>query len=544
MFSAPTGAQPSPNGISPSDDPEPSPRDVSRPSFIDAQQVRVSHLNRLVPREKGARKVVDNTFSLSDVAEAIRTNEDLQRATKRVRDALEAAARKSQELGLEIDARKDKAFVESKKALPAIVPASAATPGTVIRNLAPATANGLFGYDIDEHRPVDVAAVRADLIATPGVAMIGVSASGDALWCVLAGPVPSSREEYAAHWRALASQLPPSARANNGPHSHDFGRARAVAHDPDLWLATDPVQVLAGASAAEISQQEALGRDHNGNGTGYAPGVVDEDDIARLPRLVVEADYNTWLGWVTALRACGFSPEQVEAWSSTGPGYQQGEVLRRWDGLPADPPPKARRRFLKATARTRGGTSGPVDAGGAAVIRESTDGPPDYPTPAVLRPYIIAVAESARSSLPTAAAAVLGAVNFAIGGRVDCVSLAPTTHPASLYLIGLSESGWGKSTAFKLAFRAHEDADREIETRWQDARRAANRAQGPASSDLREVRPHSPRGLRADVTLEALTSRMGRHPPLNGARQLGRRATRRGMVPSQGPAHLVLFTAK
>ena len=349
MFSAPTGAQPSPNGISPSDDPEPSPRDVSRPSFIDAQQVRVSHLNRLVPREKGARKVVDNTFSLSDVAEAIRTNEDLQRATKRVRDALEAAARKSQELGLEIDARKDKAFVESKKALPAIVPASAATPGTVIRNLAPATANGLFGYDIDEHRPVDVAAVRADLIATPGVAMVGVSASGDAIWAILAGPVASSREEYRAHWQALAKQLPPSARANNGPHSHDFGRARAVAHDPDLWLASEPVRVLDGASAAEIAQQEALGRDHNGNGTGYEPGTVDEDDIARLPGLEVDQTYNGWLYQLGMLKACGFSTEQVAQWSTAGGKHVEGEVSRKWATLPSDPPNIAKARFLEAT---------------------------------------------------------------------------------------------------------------------------------------------------------------------------------------------------
>ena len=152
-----------------------------------------------------------------------------------------------------------------------------------------------------------------------------------------------------------------------------------------------------------------------------------------------------------------------------------------------------------------------LDAG-PSTIRESAGDLPDYPVPGLLRPYVLAVAEAARSSLPTASAAVLGAVNFAIGGRVDLWSLGPSMHPASLYIVGLSASGWGKSTSFKLAFRAHEDADREVETRWQEAKKATNRQEG-ASFDLREVRPFSPRGLRSDVTMEALTSRMADSRP-------------------------------
>ena len=52
--------------------------------------------------------------------------------------------------------------------------------------------------------------------------------------------------------------------------------------------------------------------------------------------------YNQWLVWLTTLKALGFTVQEVEAWSSHGANYEQGEVDRRWEGLRDDPEDEAR----------------------------------------------------------------------------------------------------------------------------------------------------------------------------------------------------------
>ena len=318
----------------------PSPNPATPPRFVDPSTTLVAMLHRVVPQERGAVKVVQGVFPLTTIAEAIRHDGVLQRKTTTVRAALADHGRGS------------KAFKKAKLALPAIVPASAATPDTPIENLDPTTANALFGFDIDEGRPLDVDAVRRDLIGSPGVVMVGVSAAGDALWAILAGPEATDRVSYRAHWKALAHQLPASAAVSNGTSSHDFERLRALAHDRDVWVAPGPIKALDGASPEEIQHEHEASAGHGGTaGVTYyhEPGSVDAADIARLGRLEVEQSYNGWLYQLGMLKSCGFSAGQVETWSSTGGKYRPGEVLEKWAKLPSDPPDTARAHFLDDT---------------------------------------------------------------------------------------------------------------------------------------------------------------------------------------------------
>ena len=94
----------------------PSPNPATPPRFVDPSTTLVAMLHRVVPQERGAVKVVQGVFPLTMIAEAIRHDAVLQRKTTTVRAALADHGRGS------------KAFKKAKLALPAIVPASAATP--------------------------------------------------------------------------------------------------------------------------------------------------------------------------------------------------------------------------------------------------------------------------------------------------------------------------------------------------------------------------------------------------------------------------------
>ena len=114
----------------PDDDQNPAPAPVPPsparpPHYVDPSTTPVAMLHRLVPQEKGAVKVVHGVLPLTTIADAIRHDDVLQRKTTTVRAALADHGRDS------------KAFKNSKKALPAIVPASAATLDTPIENLDP-----------------------------------------------------------------------------------------------------------------------------------------------------------------------------------------------------------------------------------------------------------------------------------------------------------------------------------------------------------------------------------------------------------------------
>ena len=150
------------------------------------------------------------------------------------------------------------------------------------------------------------------------------------------------------------------------------------------------------------------------------------------------------------------------------------------------------------------------------IVSEAQPLPPP-PLPDVLRPYVWAICELAGTSIGTAHAAAMGALNLALSAVIDVESLAPDVHPSTLFMLTSSETGWRKSAAFKLAFRAHLEADDIIDACWEDARKAKG---GKAKADKPEgdnthapmiaddPRPVSPVALRNDSTAEALLANL------------------------------------
>ena len=138
---------------------------------------------------------------------------------------------------------------------------------------------------------------------------------------------------------------------------------------------------------------------------------------------------------------------------------------------------------------------------------------PDLPLPDALRYYVQAVAELSGSSLGTAHSAVVGAVNLALTNSIDVESLAADVHPAALFMLTSARTGWRKSAAFNLAWRAHTEADNAIHARWMDARKTKGdkpKGEGgptPLIADS-DTRPVSPIATRDDSTAEALLANL------------------------------------
>ena len=142
---------------------------------------------------------------------------------------------------------------------------------------------------------------------------------------------------------------------------------------------------------------------------------------------------------------------------------------------------------------------------------------PDLPLPDAIRPYVEAVAELAGSSIGTAHCAVVGAINLAQADTIDVESLAADVHPAGLFMVASARTGYRKSAAFKLAWRAHMEADNAIHRAWMEARKAkkdkpklVQEGEGehaPLIVDS-DPRPVSPVAMRDDSTIEALVANL------------------------------------
>ena len=148
---------------------------------------------------------------------------------------------------------------------------------------------------------------------------------------------------------------------------------------------------------------------------------------------------------------------------------------------------------------------------------------PAIPVPLQLSAYVNAVVELSGCSLATAHCVIMGSINLAIANDLDVESLAPDVHPSSLFLMTSARTGWRKSSAFGLAFRAHREADDAIHSRWEEARKAKKASKPSAEStsssaepvsflpaDLVDSEPAdrpkevSPIALRDDTTAEAM----------------------------------------
>ena len=131
-----------------------------------------------------------------------------------------------------------------KRLLPASAMAIHVPQGTPQKDFSPDATmfTGLYPYDLDvDLDPEDRPAVFAAMVAWQHTVLVGHSPSGD-LYAVVAGPVAKDRAEFKVMWGAIAADLPgPAARVNHGSRAAAT-KLRFLPHDPNLWLASAPVQ--------------------------------------------------------------------------------------------------------------------------------------------------------------------------------------------------------------------------------------------------------------------------------------------------------------
>lgn len=177
---------------------------------------------------QGQIEVSGNT-TLRDAAAFIAQDDRLRRQTEYVREVLATTGR-------------SEAYDRAKAGIMALIPSLEIPQYGTIDAASLRIGQwhtGLYGYDLDEQRPVDISRVREELQGTAGVAMVGVSCGGDALYCIMAGPWARTDQEHKAYWNALAGKLPEMARANSSAVSKNAQRLRYAAFDPEIWVNPD-----------------------------------------------------------------------------------------------------------------------------------------------------------------------------------------------------------------------------------------------------------------------------------------------------------------
>ena len=306
------------------------------PSPIDPSTIEVAAVAQVKPSRGSV--VTTGLFSLPEIIDSIRTSDRLRLETE-----------KGRALALE-HGRKSDQYKSHKLGLPGFLPSMSAPVGTAAKGLSLEHHSGLYAFDLDEFRPIPIDQMREELLGTPGCVAFGVSLGGDGMWAILAGPVAATEEEHKANWIAVARHLPPTAKANNAASSKNSNRLRVMCYDPDAWLATEPVHPLAGGTPEDLAKTTRRAEKSAKRATAD-PGNISpltERETTLLGDLPVPQEYNHWLGWITTLKAVGFTCEEVEQWSTAGEKYRTGEVADRWDSLNVDPPTEARARFRKA----------------------------------------------------------------------------------------------------------------------------------------------------------------------------------------------------
>ena len=370
------------------------------------------------------------------------------------------------------------------------------------RGNVPDQPSGLIFVDLDDYAgaPSDwQESEKARLSAFESV--VGVYRScGRGIHAVVAvAPAPTTKSDYKKGWEAVTAHLGVTATVDKA--TKDITRLALVSHDEHLYINFRPVPLTWEPAKRQATTPKPLGADST------APGHGGEQDIEALARLEVPQDYNPWLSWLATLKSAGFTVQQVESWSSTGPKSQPGEVSEKWEGLPSDSPPVARQRFWAAVRNL--GTEAQVDGESWAAPDELTSTfvrLPPLPLPPPVAKYVNAVQELSGCSTGTGHAVTLSAINLLVADMLDVQTLAPDPLPTSLIFVTSCPSGGRKSTAFGLAWKAHKLADSEINRRWQAAQRSAPFAD---DADLSlptrpgRVRPTAPRAIRSDTTIEA-----------------------------------------
>ena len=306
---------------------------TSAPRAIYAPTLEVAQLAHGV-KDKPQPLLTTHPTTLGEIANRLRTSKYLAKQTATLRKALQEHGR-------------DGPYKDLKTELPAFIPAACAPVNvevTDIRKNAHRYLNGAYGFDIDKGREtMDVEAVKAALVNAPGAAMVARSAGGDALYCVILGPVAETYQEYQANWLRIADGLPPDARAAVDKNSRNVNKLRFIASDPEVWLADMVTPLELEPMPAELAPIVPLTSFHD------EPAI----DCDALAYVTPPDSYADWLGWLPTLKSLRFTPDEVETWSSIGSKYREGEVRKRWGGLPVDQEVVARNK-LRGYARNMG----------------------------------------------------------------------------------------------------------------------------------------------------------------------------------------------
>ena len=93
----------------------------------------------------------------------------------------------------------------------------------------------------------------------------------------------------------------------------------------------------------------------------------------------------------------------------------------------------------------------------------------EFPVPPGLKQYVDATRIVAGASVPTSAACVGATFNLLAAEDIDVQSRANAAHPAGLYFVVGSESGWRKSASFREAMQGHVEADERVEALFREA---------------------------------------------------------------------------
>ena len=72
-------------------------------------------------------------------------------------------------------------------------------------------------------------------------------------------------------------------------------------------------------------------------------------------------------------------------------------------------------------------------------------------------------------SRPIAALLTMASLSVLAAGDWRVRTTAPDPKPPTFHVLGISESGWRKSTAMLMVWKPHATADREVHTVWRDA---------------------------------------------------------------------------
>ena len=297
-------------------------------------------------------RLIQSNDSLDEVERFIR--EGLQDPTNRYRGLLAAG---------DPSAKQYKA-----SAFPGIVVGGSMPIGSIRKGAFPTVHSELVQFDLDIKKlridREEAPALRERAVQHDAVPLAFVSPSVGVKAFVRVTPVPTTAQENHAAWeagtRALCEHLgipfqeaDPLVKAADG--------LCFLCHDPDVRRNLHP-----GAVSWEMPKKEKEPASPGRKRSRRSERAADEPPRdagdfleagvnAAIEFLCPSDEYGQWLAELACLKSWGLSQEEVEAWSSQGAKYEPGEVLQRWDGLPADPREEAGEK-LWAAARAQGWT--------------------------------------------------------------------------------------------------------------------------------------------------------------------------------------------